>query len=220
MPQQSCLFEQEIQLTKHIKLPYLLHLPLIHPESNGKLPVILFLHGRDQRGEDLELLKIRGIPKLVEEQPDFPFIVISPQCPSYYIWPSVFDGILAILDEVVRTQQADVTRIYLTGLSMGGYAVWDLAMEYPERFAAIAPVCGAGSEERVPLLRNVPVWAFHGSQDDIVPVNEAEAIIHTLQACGGTAKLTLYPDGGHDAWTETYSNVELYNWFLEHKTAT
>lgn len=128
MPQQSCLFEQEVILTKQIRLPYLLHLTKAHPVSNEKLPVILFLHGRDQRGDDLELLKIRGIPQLVEEQQDFPFIIISPQCPSYYIWPSVFDGIIAILDEVARTQPVDLSRIYLTGLSMGGYAVWDLAM--------------------------------------------------------------------------------------------
>jgi predicted peptidase len=126
----------------------------------------------------------------------------------------VLDGILAILDEAARIHPVDKNRIYLTGLSMGGYAVWDLAMENPDRFAAIAPVCAAGSKERVSLLRDVPVWAFHGAKDDIVPVEEANSIIKELLTSGGDARITIYPEGDHDAWTETYNNPELYNWFL------
>ncbi|WP_438493946.1 dienelactone hydrolase family protein [Paenibacillus sp. IHBB 3054] len=218
MPQKSFLFEQEVPgSNQHLKLPYLLYLPHLLKQNGEPLPVILFLHGRDQRGDDLELLKIRGIPQLIEQRDDFPFIVISPQCPDHFIWPDIFKEVMAILDEITRTQPVDLSRIYLTGLSMGGYAVWDLAMENPARFAAIAPVCGSGSQEQVHLLRDVPVWAFHGAHDDVVPATDAAETVQALIAAGGIAKLTLYPEGDHDAWSETYNNPELYAWFLAHK---
>ena len=216
MAQHAQQFNKEIQILKQVNLQYLLYLPELYTETNERLPLILFLHGRDQRGDDLNLLKIRGIPQLIDTKDNFPFIVLSPQCPSYYIWPSVFDGILAILDEVSRNYPVDPNRIYLTGLSMGGYAVWDLAMDYPDRFAAIAPVSASGSAERVNILKEIPVWAFHGEKDDVVPVEEVHEIISALVANGGNAQLTVYPDADHDAWTEAYSNSQLYNWFLEH----
>ncbi|WP_151734657.1 prolyl oligopeptidase family serine peptidase [Paenibacillus tengchongensis] len=216
MPLENCLFDQNIMVSKHVRLPFLLHLPGPALNRDANWPVILFLHGRDQRGEDLELLKDRGIPQQLEQGAELPFIVIAPQCPGYCIWPAVFDGVMAIVDEVARTHPVDRSRIYLTGLSMGGYAAWDLAMEYPGRFAAIAPVSGSASQERLQLLQDVPVWAFHGAKDDIVPAAEISGNIAAINAVGGNARLTLYPDGDHDAWTEAYRNPQLYKWFLEH----
>jgi predicted peptidase len=170
---------------------------------------------RDQRGNDLELLKIRGIPKIAEENKNFPFIVLSPQCPSHYIWPFVFDGIMAILDELIDKHPIDHKRIFLTGLSMGGYATWDLAKEYPDMFAGIVPVCGSSSIERVERLENVPVWAFHGALDEAVPLREVEELITALTLCDGTGKLTVYPEGSHDIWTEAYQTEELYSQFFQ-----
>nr|WP_237179215.1 PHB depolymerase family esterase [Paenibacillus sp. MMS18-CY102] len=198
-------------------MKYLLYLPDSSCMTDGKLPLILYLHGRDQRGDDLNLLKTRAIPQLIESGDNFPFIVVSPQCPSYYIWPFLFDGIMALIDDIILAHPVDPNRIYLTGLSMGGYAVWDLAMEHPGRFAAIAPVCGGGSAERAALLNNIPVWAFHGAKDEVVPVAEASELVEAIRAHGGTAKLTIYPEGKHEVWEETYANPELYSWFLKNQ---
>jgi len=111
--------------------------------------------------------------------------------------------------------------IYFTGLSMGGYGTWHLAAEYPERFAATAPICGgavhfAGFPEKVRALKDVPVWTFHGARDRVVPLAESADPVSTLKACGASCKFTIYPDAEHDSWTETYDNPELYEWFLKH----
>lgn len=217
MAQQAHRFEKEIQLTKRVNLQYLLHVPKASNDSTTrKWPLIVFLHGRDLRGDNLERLKVRGIPHLIEDNSDFPFIVLSPQCPSYYIWPFVFDGIMALIEELQTRYPVDVKRIYLTGLSMGGFAAWDLAMEYPDYFAAIAPVCAGGSQERVDVLLHTPVWAFHGAKDEVVPVDQAANIVNRLKQLGGDAQLTIFPEGGHDISMETYRDSNLYSWFLEH----
>ncbi len=123
----------------------------------------------------------------------------------------------------MATHAVDTERIYLSGLSMGGNGTWHFAAAYPDRFAAIAPVCGwgdffAGFPERVCLLKQVPVWAFHGAQDTVVPLAGSQVLVDKLQECGGDVRLTIYPDATHDSWTETYDNPELYTWFLSHTT--
>jgi predicted peptidase len=128
---------------------------------------------------------------------------------------------LALLDDLLGRYAVDRDRIYLTGLSMGGYGTWYLGTEHANRFAAIAPICGGGYwfhgfPERVCRLRDTPVWAFHGAQDDVVPLGESETLVDTLRQCGGTVELTVYPDAGHDSWTATYANPALYQWFLAH----
>jgi predicted peptidase len=119
------------------------------------------------------------------------------------------------LDEIIERYPVDPKRIFVTGLSMGGYATWDLAMEYPNRFAGIAPVCGSSSKERIESLRNVPVWAFHGALDKSVPLNEVEELMEQLRLCGGEGKLTVYPEGSHDIWEEAYQTSELYEDFFQ-----
>ncbi|QHW31741.1 phospholipase [Paenibacillus rhizovicinus] len=219
MPQQAHRFHKPIIVLKQADLPYLLHQPDRSSDSGAKWPLILFLHGRDQRGNDVEQLKIRGLPRIAEDNPAFPFIVLAPQCPSYYIWPMVFDGITALLDEVIASCPVDPERIFVTGLSMGGYGAWDLAMEYPERFAGVVPVCGSGSPERIGRLRDVQVWAFHGTRDEVVPVEEARELISALGDCGGNGRLTEYPEGGHAIWEEAYATEELYSWFFRQRKA-
>ncbi len=111
----------------------------------------------------------------------------------------------------------DTERIYLTGLSMGGYGTWALAAKYPERFAAIVPICGGGKRFMARSLKDIPVWAFHGAKDNVVPLKESVKMVNAVKALGGNARLTVYPDAGHDSWTETYRNKELYSWFLGHR---
>ena len=121
----------------------------------------------------------------------------------------------ALLDEIEHDYAVDPDRVYVTGLSMGGYGAWEVAMQFPQRFAAIAPVCGGGDTTTVCVLRNVPVWAFHGEQDRIVPLEDGKVMVDTLRNCGGNVKFTVYPHTGHDSWTQTYSNPHFYSWLLE-----
>ena len=205
-----------------VEMPYLLHLPEGYEQSDASFPLILFLHGMGERGNDLDLLRTQGLAKRLDEVDDFPFIVISPQCPLDSWWSLQMDVLMSLLDGSIATYRVDTTRVYLTGLSMGGYGTWALASSYPERFAAIAPICGGMDrwfdlETRAQALSTLPIWTFHGSADQAVPIIETEQVIAAIEAAGGTVKYTVYPRVGHDSWTQTYANSELYSWFLSHK---
>ena len=209
--QRECIFEQTA------RLGYLLFLPRGYgTDPEEKWALILFLHGAGERGNDLKLVKKHGIPKIVEQQPDLPFVVVSPQCPDETMWRDHHLALKGLLDEVVVDYAVDVSRIYLTGLSMGGYGTWSLAATYPELFAAIAPICGGGFPDFVRELKDVPVWAFHGAEDDVVKLEVGRRMVDALRACGGNVRFTVYPGVGHDSWTQTYDNPELYEWFLQH----
>jgi len=204
--------------TEAAGLRYLLYLPSGYGETvNKNWPLILYLHGIGERGSELTLLMKHGIPKIVETLEDFPFITVSPQCPDDTFWSEHYDALKATLDEVLVKYPVDERRIYLTGNSMGGYGTWGLAMGFPELFAAIAPVCGGGIPEEVCVLKDVPVWAFHGEKDDLVELKEGQKMIDALENCGGNVQFTVYEGVGHDSWTRTYENPDLYAWFLQHK---
>jgi len=213
--QQAQVFEKTV--TKTLSCDYLLFLPEGYGQKKQSWPMILFLHGAGERGDDLRLVKKHGPPKIVEKQRDFPFIVVSPQCPAGDWWTDKVEVLINLLDDIVSRYDVDTDRIYLTGLSMGGYGTWALAAAHPDRFAAIAPICGGGKGIMARRLNNVPVWAFHGAKDRVVPVKESEGLVDAIKARGGDAKLTIYPDAGHDSWTVTYNNQELYDWFLGHR---
>jgi predicted peptidase len=210
-------FEQS--LTKTISLKYLLYLPNDYSSSQKDYPLILFLHGAGERGDDLELVKIHGIPKIVEQQQDFPFIAISPQCPNDKWWvdPWLIEALNGLVDEIISRYRVDKSRVYLTGLSMGGFGTWYLSMAYPEKFAAIAPICGGGMPWMAFRIKDMQVWAFHGAKDEVVPMYRSEEMVEALKKIGGNVKFTVYPEAGHDSWTETYNNSDLYKWFLEHR---
>jgi len=196
-----------------INYEYLLYVPKEKPAS-GKYPLLLFLHGRGESGTDLELVKKHGPPSFLNEKSDFPFITVSPQCSNEDVWQP--QPLLKLIEEVEAIHPIDKNRIYVTGLSMGGYGTWDLAQEAPNRFAAIAPICGGSSFEldKIDFLKGLPIWAFHGAKDKVVPSSETEKLVERLESIGADVKFTLYPDAEHDSWTETYNNQELYNWLL------
>ena len=210
--QEAKSFEKEITITA--KFDYLLFLPEGYNSSDKKWPLIFFLHGAGETGESVQKVKATGLPKLLETKTDMPFVVVSPQSP-YGGWNA--DKLNSLLGEVIAKYKVDPDRVYLTGLSMGGYGTWELGTSYPERFAAIAPICGGGFPPRASRLRGVAVWAFHGAKDDVVPIARTEAMIKAMKEAGFEPKFTIYPEAGHDSWTETYKNPELYKWFLEHK---
>jgi len=209
--------EFEKTITKTIGCKYLLYLPEGYGQKNKKWPMILFLHGAGERGSNLELVKKHGPPKIVEQKKDFGFIVVSPQCPNDGWWTDKVEVLINLVDEIAGKYNVDQERIYLTGLSMGGYGTWAMACAYPERFAAIVPICGGGQKFYARRLKDMPIWAFHGGKDQVVPVAESQAMVDAVKAFGGNAKLTIYPEAMHDSWTQTYDNPELYKWLLEHR---
>lgn len=218
MNQQQLSFQAEIPIVKKVDLDYLLYLPNGYKESVGPFPLVIFLHGAGERGEDLSLVQKHGPTKKVEEGEDFPFILIAPQCPELSDWGKEKEGVLALIDQTIDSHNIDVNRVYLTGLSMGGYGTWDLAMERPNQFAAIAPVCGGGLSVNTKLITHIPTWVFHGAKDDIVPVEESRKMVAAYKANGGSdIRYTEYPEADHDSWTETYDNPEFYEWFLSHR---
>jgi len=194
--------------------PFLLYLPTSYGRS-GLSPLVLFLHGSGERGNDLDLIRRHGPPRIVDEGGHFPFILLCPQCPKGRTWSAARLGML--LDQVADAWRVDLDQIYVTGLSMGGYGTWRLALRFPNRFAAIAPICGGGSTRLAHRLKDLPAWAFHGALDEHVPLIETENMVRAVEQHGGHVRFTIYPEAGHDAWTKTYRNPELYLWLLDHR---
>lgn len=193
---------------------YFLFLPQNY-DSAEALPLIVFLHGAGERGSNLEVVKKHGPPKIVETNPDFGFIVVSPQCPSGQRWNA--PDVMALVNHIKDSYKVDKERVYLTGLSMGGYGTWDVAANYPYEFAAVAPVCGGGNPRYTRRMAHLPTWVFHGAKDGVVPMSQSEEMIAGMEKAGGNPKFTIYPEAGHDSWTKTYDNPALYEWFLKHK---
>jgi predicted peptidase len=200
-----------------VQMNYLLYLPEDY-ESRESWPLLLFLHGSGERGDDLQLVKVHGPPKLIGEGKNFPFIVVSPQCPKNRRWQAT--ELTALLDQIEEDHNVDNERVYVTGLSMGGFGTWSLATFAPHRFAAIAPVCGGGETYWVRDLTHLPIWVFHGDKDKAVPVERSHQMVNALKKKNGNVKLTVYPEAGHDSWTETYENPDFYTWLLEQKRPT
>jgi predicted peptidase len=198
---------------------FLLFLPPSYgQEAQKKWPLMVFLHGSGERGDDINQVKKHGPPKRLETQADLPFIVASPQAAANTDWNSA--AVNALIDELVQRLAVDANRIYLTGLSRGGHGTWAIAADRPERFAAIAPVCGAADPAKACSLKAVPVWAFHGENDTVVSLASDARMVEAVRACGGDVKFTVYPGVGHDSWTATYANPALYEWLLQHNLSS
>ena len=203
------------KITKYTSSQYLFYLPKDYWENEKKWPLVFYLHGSGARGEDVNRVKNNGLPKLVEEGREFPFILVSPQHKKNTRWSN--DFLEALLDEIISDYHVDEDRVYITGLSGGGRGTWYFATEYPDRFAAIAVISARGIPEGASRIKHIPIWIFHGAKDKIVPIWHAEAMVAALKAVGGSVKYTVYPEAGHNAWTETYDNPKLYEWLLSHE---
>lgn len=204
-------FEKVIEKT--VSAQYLAYLPQGYEEGE-KFPLLLFLHGAGERGDDIERVKIHGPMKFLAQHEQYPFILIAPQCPEGEWWS--LDMLKALVDEIVEKYKVDEDRVYLTGLSMGGYGTWMLACEEPERFAALIPICGGGNHLLAYRIKQIPIWVFHGAQDTTVPLKASQDMVDAITQAGGNVKFTIYPEAGHDSWTETYNNPEIYDWLLSH----
>ena len=203
-------------MRKYNGLQYLIHFPEHYDESKT-YPVILSLHGAGTRSSIYALCN-SALTIAAQKQESFPFIIIAPYCPDNS-WFDLWEHLKDFVRMIAAASYTDKQRLYLTGASMGGYAAWQLAMSMPEYFAAIAPICGGGMYWNAGRLVNVPVWAFHGALDKTVLPRESELMVDAVNRHGGTAKLTIYPENAHDAWTDTYNNPALYTWLLQHENS-
>ena len=190
-------------------LPYLLYTP----DTATNVPVILFLHGSGERGSDLVHVGDEGLPEILANLPEAA-IVVAPQCPENSRCTEHLEELEKILDEVTARYAADPKRVYLTGLSLGGQGAWYLAARHPERFAALVPICGRSNPAEARQLVNLPTWVFHGADDTVVLPEESEKMIRALKEAGGHAKLTVYPNVGHNSWSRAYLESDLYAWLF------
>jgi predicted peptidase len=195
-------------------LPYLLALPSRYEEAADPWPLLLFLHGAGERGEDLDLLSVNGPIRRIRDGAELPFVLVAPQCSAYSTWSCELTTLAALVAQVTATHRIDPDRIYVTGLSMGGTGTWALAARYPDRFAAAAPICGSWLPEAAPRIRRLPVWTFHGEDDDNIPIAHTEKVVAALEQLGSPVRFTRYPGVGHDSWTRTYDDPALYDWLL------
>lgn len=215
--QHAMVFEKEI--VKKAELGYWLYLPKDYIKVDKEWPLLMFLHGGGEKGDNINRVLIHGPARLASEGKDFPFIIISPQCPREYSWTDIMDELIALYDHISDSYSVDKNRLYITGLSMGGSGTWALIEKYPEKFAAAAPICGSGGNKRIARrrLKNLPIWVFHGAKDDVISLSHSEEMVDAIKEGGNkNIKFTVYPEAGHDSWTETYNNPKLYEWFLEH----
>jgi predicted peptidase len=190
-------------------------------KGDKEYPVILFLHGAGETGSDGQAQVKVGLGKAIKDKKEkFPFIVVFPQAQKKG-WRAEGDEAkraLEILDEVQKNYKTDRKRVYLTGLSMGGFGTWSLAAAFPDRWAAIAPICGGGDTKSAEKIKNIPCWCFHGDADTAVNVKLSRAMIKALKDAGGSPRYDEYPGVGHNSWDRAYATAELYDWFLKHST--
>ena len=209
-------FSKTASVDVQVDFNYILQFP--KTVVDGQLmPLIVFLHGSGERGDSVDLVRVHGPWYFATDNEDFPFMILAPQCKEGETWEPLKLDLL--LNEVIANQPVDTNRIYLTGLSRGGFGVWDWTLYKPDRFAAIAPICGASNYHILVAnkLKNVPAWVFQGALDDVIPVEFSANLVKRLRSLGADVKFTVYPYAGHDSWTETYMNPELYKWFFSHR---
>ena len=203
---------------KHFNFNYVKYLPADYDETK-KYPLVFFLHGAGERGDDLDVACRHGYMKHVRESgAEYPFIFIAPQCPAKWHWGCYMESLSAFLEYICNELPVDENRIYLTGLSMGGTGTWELAMANPDKFAALASVCGRiYCWADCVTIKHIPTMLYHGDLDKIVPIGESLTMMEAINRNGGSAKLRICYGYGHNAWDVAYEGDELWKWMLSHK---
>lgn len=206
-------------LKKDIKasLNYLVYTPKSYTE-NSQWPLIVSLHGVGECGDNLEKVKKYGIHKVLKENDDFPFIVVSPQCPENELWEMQFNLLEDLLEEIKKKYSIDEKRMYLTGFSMGGYGTWNFATLRPNIFAAIAPICGGVILLHKTLsLKNVPIWVAHGDKDTAVEIEESRRVVNYLKPHNPNIVFKVYEGCGHEVCSTAYEDPEMFEWLLKQR---
>ena len=190
-------------------LPYLWY----EPETDAPLPLVVFLHGSGERGDDLEHVGDLGLAEILAGLPEAAFVA-APQCPEERRWTDLIDELEHLLTELTERYPVDPARIYLTGLSLGGQGAWVWAARNPARFAALVPICGRSSPEDAAHLTALPIWVFHGAYDEVVPLRESQKMVEALAVVGHAVRFTVFLATGHDSWTPAYRDPKLYTWLF------
>jgi predicted peptidase len=222
-----------------LRLPYRLLVPS-DLNSGEKCPLVVLFHGSGERGDDNEKQLLNGVERFAkpESQAEHPCFVLVPQCPLYLdgqpiMWTGEREKVhllelapepaaplqtaLELLFMVEGKYPVDPDRVYITGISMGGFATWEALIRYPQNFAAAIPVCGGGDVSFADRIKHIPIWAFHGAEDPVVPVNCSRSMIENLEQAGGNSRYTEYPGVGHNSWDRAYAEAELLSWLFSHK---
>lgn len=204
--------KMKIEIVKKHEMGYALNVPV---NTKEKKPLIIFLHGSGEKGTDIEKVKMHGPFKYLKSH-ELDAYILAPQCPENEYWDE--EVLYRLILKIRKENNIDSTRIYLTGLSMGGWGAWNLAFAHPEMIAALVPI--AGFVDRVPMIedckiKNIPIRIFHGLLDDVVNVDYSIAIYKKLKACNTNVQLTIFDDAGHDSWSKVYDNQEIYDWMFK-----
>ena len=203
-------------VTLTTQLGYILTSPS-NINDNEKYPLIVFLHGAGERGEDLEKLKCYCVPKLFcqnQDYHDLKVFTLSPQCPQEKTWIDFKSELLILIDDISREYPIDKDRISLCGISMGGFGTWELALTKPESFYKIAPLCGGGMNWRAWYVKDIPIRVYHGRRDDVVPLSQSEAMVNSVKLQGGNVEFTIYDDLGHNCWDRAFEETDLIEWLI------
>lgn len=227
------LFEARVHESGEKKLNYRLMLPADY-DKEKTYPLVIFLHGSGERGDDNVAQLVHGMNDFSkdENRTKFPCFVMAPQCPRSSSWARFRRGetpapepseplqlVLELIDKLQKDYSIDSRRLYLTGLSMGGYGTWDLIQRYPDKFAAAAPVCGGGDEQQAAKLVRLPIWIFHGDKDTSVPPERSREMVAAIKTAGGKPLYTEFVGVGHNSWVPTYSNPMLMSWLFAQQKA-
>lgn len=201
-------------------------------DPEKKYPLVLFLHGAGERGNDNQAQLKWGVTRFAEKEvmKKHPAFVIAPQVPEGETWAQLNwreTGLdtepeprlpltlsLEVVDLIIETYPIDTDRIYITGLSMGGFGTWDAIIRYPDKFAAAIPICAGGDTRKADRIAHLPIWNFHGVLDEVVPVDLSRSMINALQEAGGNPGYTEYPDVGHDSWIPVYKDDYVLDWLF------
>lgn len=197
------------------KFNYLLSTPDNYDKSKESLPLIIFLHGAGERGEDPWVINRNGIAFLFDKESPVRAVTLSPQCAEGKIWITQVYDLKELIDDIVEEYNIDKKRITITGLSLGGFGTWMMGYTFPDFFAAMAPVCGGGISFGSEVLKDVPIRAFHGSADDVVPLVYSTLMVDHIRDHGGRAELVIYHGFGHDSWTNAYEDSDLVYWLYK-----
>ena len=209
-----------VDMNRSHQLKYLIYLP--NDYLTKKYPLVLFLHGAGERGNNLKDIEIHGLPKLVRNGKKFPFIIIAPQCPLNLWWsdPLPVDLLSELVNDIVMKYGIHKNNVFCTGLSMGGYGTLALSIKNPKLFSAIIPICGGMDIKNffdILNLKNLPIWLFHGDKDEVIPLENSQSIYKVLKPVNKNIKLTVYKGVDHNSWDRAYDDNELYKWMLSHK---
>ncbi|GGW22195.1 phospholipase [Arenibacter certesii] len=210
------LIDSKMEVITTETLKYYLYYPENYQSNEDeKFPLLLFLHGGGEAGGSLDAVKRNGPPKLLSRGKKFPFLILAPQNPNEKMWWNT-RAVHQLLETIIEENKVDPNRIYLTGLSRGGGAAWEMAVQYPNTFAALAVVCGMAPLPYASWInKKMPIWVFHGDQDDSIPISESVNMVAKLKEMGYRVQFTIYKGVGHNAWDKAYENETLYHWFME-----